>query len=123
MPAISVGILVVVGEQGEGCNTACSRAGAECAPTALLSLNSCNVLRRHVACEAGCGVHPSLGGLPGYVVPTAEKPEQPAFCWTHAPIEQGGSDGVDQGCEASNPYIQRLCACSKRREGHANTTQ
>lgn len=117
-PDLPGGVSLVVGDKGESCAAACSRASLACAPAALPSANNCNVLRQHVACEAGCGTHPSLGGLPGYTVASADKPEQPTFCWT----QPEGSE-ADHSCEAANANIQRLCPCSKRDDVVANTIQ
>lgn len=118
-PELPAGVSVVLADKGETCAAACGRSNLDCAPAALPAVNSCNVLRRHVPCEAGCAPHPSLGGLPGYVVAAADKPEQPTFCWT-----QPEGSGADHGCEAAaGPNIQRLCPCSKRNDVVANTIQ
>jgi hypothetical protein len=118
-PQLPTGVTLVLADKGEACAAACARSELACSPEALPAANNCNVLRQHVQCEAGCGPHPSLGGLPGYVVAAADKPEQPTFCWT----QPEGSD-VDHGCEAvAGPNIQRLCPCSKQKDVVVNSTQ
>lgn len=118
VPELPAGVIAMLADKGETCAAACARSSLGCAVAALPAVNSCNVLRQHVPCEAGCGPHPSLGGLPGYVVSAADKPEQPTFCWT----QPEGSES-DHGCEAASPNIQRLCTCSKRNDVVANTVQ
>lgn len=118
-PELPASVQLVLADKGEACAGACVRSNLDCATAGLPAANNCNVLRQHVPCEAGCAPHPSLGGLPGYVVAAADKPEQPTFCWT----QPEGSD-ADHGCEAAaGPNIQRLCPCSKRNDVVANTVQ
>lgn len=117
-PPLPDGVSLHVADKGEACAATCSKANLACAPAGLPSVNNCNILRQHLACEAGCGPHPTLAGLPGYTVASADKPEQPTFCWT-APERSE----ADHGCDAASGNIQRLCPCSKRNDGVANTIQ
>ena len=112
MPPLPSGVELVAGEQGESCAAACERSGGACAAAALPTANSCNVLRETFACEAGCEPHPTLAALPGYTVTTADKQEQPAFCWTHA--LQSEALEPARGCDTASTNIQRLCPCSKQ---------
>ena len=53
-PEIPQFVSVVLGSAGESCTALCEGAGRKCAEEHLASLNNCNVLREHFACEAGC---------------------------------------------------------------------
>ena len=53
-PEIPQFVAVVLGSAGESCAALCEGAGRRCAAEHLASLNNCNVLREHFACEAGC---------------------------------------------------------------------
>mmetsp|Transcript_3508 Transcript_3508/g.10158 ORF Transcript_3508/g.10158 Transcript_3508/m.10158 type:complete len:293 (-) Transcript_3508:922-1800(-) len=113
VPPLAEGVALVPGADGDSCDQACQAIdpGLICVATAMPSTNSCNVLREHFGCEAGCGEHPMLAGLPGYTVSGADKAQQPTFCWTQ-PKGQVNATAL-HGCDTSNPDIQRLCPCSK----------
>lgn len=109
--ALPGNVEVVIGEPSESCTAACARSQRACSSTDFLALNGCNQLRQRFRCEAGCGVRLDSVSVPGYITSTADRGEQPTFCW----ISQPGSTGVatqPSTCEASTPSFQRLCPCA-----------
>jgi hypothetical protein len=112
-PPLPAGMLLVAGQPGDSCDRACQAQNVSltCEETALPSGNNCNILREHFNCEAGCGLNPLDDGLPGYVVPEAEKSRRPTMCWTR-PFEQNNGT-MRHRCSESTLDIRRLCPCSK----------
>ncbi len=106
------GVRVIMSEQGESCDHACSSNAKKqkCSTEALQVLNTCDSLREHVGCEAGCEAASSKEGggdgrhLPAYVDGNAPKAQRPAMCFTAAP-------GAVLGCSEKDAQSRRLCAC------------
>ena len=109
LPAIGEGVEAVMGQLGESCAAACAAVERTCSATDLPALNSCNILRTLVPCEAGCAVHTGFDAAPAYVSSQAEKGEQPTFCWVR---ENMPTEGEQPACGAAAPMLQRLCACA-----------
>ena len=102
-------VQVLMSEQGESCDAACTKAGGgrRCSAQHLALLNSCDSLREHVGCEAGCEPGDATKGaeeLPAYVDGNAPKAQMPAMCYT-AP------EGSAPGCGGKDAQSRRLCAC------------
>ena len=110
LPRLEEGVEAVMGQLGESCTAVCSSVESTCVALQLAALNSCNILRTHVPCEAGCALHSGFDAAPAYVSSQADKGEQPTFCWISRVTA-----AVDQqaACDAAAPTLQRLCACAK----------
>ncbi|KAI5390653.1 hypothetical protein KIW84_075814 [Lathyrus oleraceus] len=65
------GINVVVGRQGESCNSVCKSRGQSCVPNKLVVLNHCDIIQKYMNCKGSC--LPSVG------------PDQPAEVVYDAP--------------------------------------
>ena len=109
LPALGVGVEAVMGQVGESCTAACASAERTCSAPELAALNSCNILRTLVPCEAGCAVHTGFDAAPAYVSSQAEKGEQPTFCWVRGSMP---AESEQAACDAAAPVLQRLCACA-----------
>uniref|UniRef100_A0A803LM80 GUN4-like domain-containing protein n=1 Tax=Chenopodium quinoa TaxID=63459 RepID=A0A803LM80_CHEQI len=48
------GISIVVGRQGESCNSVCKLSGKSCVPSRLLVLNQCEIMQKYMNCKGGC---------------------------------------------------------------------
>lgn len=66
VPPLPAEVLAVPAEKGQPCSAACDGAGRRCAPEHFASLNDCNRLREHFACEAGCESDAPAPEDPGY---------------------------------------------------------
>lgn len=90
-------------DQGESCDAACARAEPRkrCSKDLLPAINTCDHLRRHFACEAGCGQNVGYD-QPAYVVdPTASTAGQCLY--------NGKSSFFS--CDGSHPATRRMCPC------------
>lgn len=94
------------GAKGADCDTTCTEAGLHCAPEAVQAISSCDLLREHFECEAGCTVGENSNEVPAYIVYGTPKPLYPTMCFTASPDVVAGS------CGASQAHLQRLCACA-----------
>lgn len=98
------GINVVIGRQGESCDSMCKSIGQSCVPNKLILLNRCEMLQKYVTCKGGCAV--SLG------------PDQPAEVSDDAPQEQSPGSCVyahvaaSLSCDGANRYTRRICPCA-----------
>uniref|UniRef100_A0A7S0VP30 SREBP regulating gene protein n=1 Tax=Polytomella parva TaxID=51329 RepID=A0A7S0VP30_9CHLO len=76
-----------------------------CSEKHMKLMSSCDLLREHFACEAGCTITPSSEGtMSGYVVSSAGKEKRPAFCFKARNPES-------QTCSQSENRIRRVCPC------------
>ena len=102
-------VSVIMSGQGEACDKACTGIGKRCSAQHLAHLNTCDSLREHVGCEAGCEPGSSgiatLAAMPLYVNGNAPKPQRPAMCFT-APM------GATLECGEKDAQSRRICACS-----------
>ncbi|KAL8153584.1 hypothetical protein V2J09_011344 [Rumex salicifolius] len=48
------GISIIVGRQGESCDSVCKRTARSCVPNKLPVLNECQVMQKHMTCRGGC---------------------------------------------------------------------
>lgn len=103
-PPIPSAVKIEVGVKGESCRATCDRTDGVCVPEHLVSVNHCNVLRTHFACEAGCDI---TGGdsQPSYVAADAPKEQQPTDCLV-------SQSNAQFSCDVSQPNTQRLCTCA-----------
>lgn len=104
------GVSLVVSKQGESCEAACRGGGGKaCSERHLPHANSCDRLREHVGCEAGCEVCRgegcgSGGELPSYVEPKSPKQNHPAMCYL-------GPPDAELTCAGKDKLSRRLCTC------------
>mmetsp|Transcript_2165 Transcript_2165/g.3522 ORF Transcript_2165/g.3522 Transcript_2165/m.3522 type:complete len:288 (+) Transcript_2165:87-950(+) len=109
------GVKVALANPNETCETACKRVGKTCSPSHFPLINSCDKLREHVACEAGCEPGRLSGGsAPAYIQTTAPKPQRPAMCFTFESAKPAapGSSTSGMSCTGSDANAQRLCPCA-----------
>ncbi|XP_020236063.1 uncharacterized protein LOC109815687 isoform X5 [Cajanus cajan] len=98
------GIDVVVGRQGESCNSVCKLRGQSCVPNKLVVLNHCDVIQKYMSCKGSCLA--SVGS------------DQPAEVVYDAPIHLSpGSCLYTQtqsilSCDGSHQHTRRLCPCA-----------
>ncbi|KAL2328855.1 hypothetical protein Fmac_022282 [Flemingia macrophylla] len=98
------GINVVVGRQGESCNSVCKLRGQLCVPNKLVVLNHCDVIQKYMNCKGSCLA--SVGA------------DQPAEVVYDAPIHLSpGSCLYTQtqailSCDGSHQHTRRLCPCA-----------
>ena len=90
---------------GQPCTAVCQAQHRQCAVEHFASLNDCNVLREHFACEAGCDAE---GGAehPAYVVAGAPKVQRPTVCMTN------DATVLPFSCEGQEVNSVRLCPCA-----------
>ncbi|KAK1270052.1 hypothetical protein QJS04_geneDACA014171 [Acorus gramineus] len=98
------GINVVIGRQGESCNSACKSKGQSCVPNKLLVLNKCESLQKHMNCKGSCFA--SIGSdQPAEVVDDAPKDLNPGAClYTRTEVMLS--------CDGSHQHTRRLCPCA-----------
>lgn len=99
-----IGISVVVGRQGESCNSVCKSKRQSCVPNKLLVLNTCEFLQKYMNCKGACLA--SIGAdQPAEVVDDAPKHLNPGACLytqTQAMLS----------CDGSHQLTRRLCPCA-----------
>ncbi|KAF3972412.1 hypothetical protein ACB098_04G031200 [Castanea mollissima] len=98
------GINVIVGRQGESCDSVCKSNGQSCVPNKLLVLNQCDIMQKYMSCKGACLA--SMGpDQPAEVVDDAPKNLNPGACLftrTQSMLS----------CEGSHLYTRRLCPCA-----------
>ncbi|KAK7846232.1 hypothetical protein CFP56_008145 [Quercus suber] len=73
------GINVIVGRQGESCDSVCKSNGQSCVPNKLLVLNQCDIMQKYMSCKGACLA--SMGSdQPAEVVDDAPKNLNPGAC-------------------------------------------
>ncbi|XP_077227746.1 glycosyltransferase family protein isoform X2 [Tasmannia lanceolata] len=98
------GINVVIGSQGESCNSACKGKGQSCVPNKLFVLNNCELLQKYMNCKGACLA--SMGAdQPAEVVDDAPKHLNPGAC-LYTRVQAMAS------CDGSHQYTRRLCPCA-----------
>lgn len=103
-PTLPANVKAEVGDPGESCTAACNRTHGLCAAQHFSSLNNCNVLRQHFACEAGCE-NSGPSDQPSYVAADAPKEQQPTACLL-------SDDSSQYDCDSSTLNVRRLCPCA-----------
>lgn len=119
------GVELVVGGRNATCSQACAghgqqqqegagaagagqqqqQQGLRCSQEHLRWLNSCDRLREHFGCEAGCEEATGVG--PAYVHGGAPKAARPAMCFAQPPARAVLS------CEQADPHTHMLCPCAR----------
>ncbi|KAJ0977118.1 hypothetical protein J5N97_012592 [Dioscorea zingiberensis] len=98
------GIDIVIGKQGESCESACKLKGQSCVPSRLFVLNNCEFLQKYMSCNDACLA--STGpDQPAKVVDDAPKHLNPGAC-LYTQIESMLS------CDGSHQHTRRLCPCA-----------
>ncbi|XP_057249598.1 uncharacterized protein LOC104888789 isoform X2 [Beta vulgaris subsp. vulgaris] len=98
------GISVVLGRQGESCNSVCKLSGQSCVPSRLSVLNECKIMQRYMNCKRGCIA--SMGpDQPAEVVDGAPKHLYPGACLYSKSQTAFNCDGLHQ-------HTRRLCPCA-----------
>ncbi|KAK4254855.1 hypothetical protein QN277_007937 [Acacia crassicarpa] len=98
------GINVVVGRQGESCDSVCKFRGQSCVPNKLAVLNQCEVMQKYMTCKGACLA--SVGtDQPAEVVHDAPKHLNPGSClYTQAQSTLS--------CDGAHQHTRRLCPCA-----------
>ncbi|KAI4324304.1 hypothetical protein L6164_023856 [Bauhinia variegata] len=98
------GISVVVGRQGESCNSICKLRGQSCVPNKIVVLNKCDIMQKYMSCKGGCLA--SVGtDQPAEVVHDAPENLNPGAC-LYSDIQSMFS------CAGSHQHTRRLCPCA-----------
>ncbi|OAY37675.1 uncharacterized protein LOC110627070 [Manihot esculenta] len=99
-----VGINVIVGRQGESCDSACKANGQSCVSNKLLVLNQCDIMQKYMSCKGTCLA--SIGAdQPAEVVDNAPKHLNPGAClYTRTQSMLS--------CDGSHQHTRRLCPCA-----------
>ena len=109
LPPLPSGVTVLAGDPGDDCVAVCGEVHGVCVPEAFSSLQSCNALRSHFICEAGCGERKDDDiDEPYYIIEETHKRNLPAFCVVQKP-KPGGSGEYD--CAWRDEDKQRICPC------------
>ncbi|XP_026420605.1 uncharacterized protein LOC113316665 isoform X1 [Papaver somniferum] len=98
------GINVVIGRQGETCNSVCKSKGLSCVPSKLLVLNKCEIIQKYMKCKGSCLA--SMGSdQPAEVAEDAPRHLNPGACLftrTQSMLS----------CDGSHRHTRRLCPCA-----------
>ncbi|XP_052478301.1 uncharacterized protein LOC105777257 isoform X2 [Gossypium raimondii] len=98
------GINVVIGRQGESCDSVCKSNGQSCVLNKLLILNQCDIIQKYMSCKGACLA--SIGpDQPAEVVDDAPKNLNPGAClYTRTQSMLS--------CDGSHRHTRRLCPCA-----------
>ncbi|KAA8531397.1 hypothetical protein F0562_006107 [Nyssa sinensis] len=98
------GINVIIGRQGESCDSVCKSKGQSCVLNKLLVLNQCEIMKKYMSCKGAC--LPSLGSdQPAEVVDDAPRHLNPGAC-LYTQTQSMLS------CDGSHRHTRRLCPCA-----------
>ncbi|KAK4856069.1 hypothetical protein QYF36_013790 [Acer negundo] len=79
------GINVMIGRQGESCDSVCKSKGQSCVLNKLVVLNQCDIIRKYMNCKGACLA--SMGAdQPAEVVDDAPSHMNPGACLDSAPV-------------------------------------
>ncbi|XAR71158.1 hypothetical protein NMG60_11028291 [Bertholletia excelsa] len=99
-----VGINVIIGRQGESCDSACKSNGQSCVPNKLLVLNQCEIMQKYMSCKGACLA--SIGAdQPAEVVDDAPRHLNPGACLYTRTQSMLSCDGFHR-------HTRRLCPCA-----------
>ena len=100
------GTVAVPATKGKSCEAACAAVQKECdtSAAALEAVNTCDALRAHFPCEAGCTEGSKKPEAPSYVVYGSQKAQFPTMCFI-------SPEGEKSECTAESSVSVRLCAC------------
>lgn len=98
------GINVIIGRQGQSCNSVCKSNGQSCVPNKLSMLNQCEIMQKYMSCKGACLA--SIGAdQPAEVVDDAPKDLNPGAClYTRTQSMLS--------CDGSHRHTRRLCPCA-----------
>ncbi|EOY04892.1 hypothetical protein QUC31_017035 [Theobroma cacao] len=98
------GINVIIGRQGESCDSVCRSNGQSCVLNKLLVLNQCDIIQKYMSCKGACLA--SVGAdQPAEVVYDAPKHLNPGAClYTRTQSMLS--------CDGSHLHTKRLCPCA-----------
>ncbi|KAJ4723424.1 UPF0454 protein C12orf49 like [Melia azedarach] len=98
------GINVIIGRQGESCDSVCKSNGQSCVANKLLVLNQCDIIEKYMSCKGGC--LESMGAdQPAEVVDDAPRHLNPRAClYTRTQSMLS--------CDGSHRHTRRLCPCA-----------
>lgn len=98
------GINVIVGRQGESCDSVCKSNEQSCVPGKLLVLNQCEIMQKYMSCKGSCLA--SMGAdQPAEVVDDAPRHLNPGAClYTRTQTMLS--------CDGSHRHTKRLCPCA-----------
>lgn len=98
------GINVVIGRQGESCDSVCKSNGQSCVPNKLALLNQCEIIQKYMSCKGAC--LESIGAdQPAEVVDDAPRHLNPGAC-LYSKMQSILS------CDGSHQHTRRLCPCA-----------
>ncbi|KAI3498108.1 hypothetical protein L1887_33859 [Cichorium endivia] len=99
-----IGINVIVGKQGESCDSACKTVGQSCVGSKFALINQCEIMQKYMKCRGSCLA--SIGAdQPAEVVDDAPRDLNPGAClYTRRPSLLS--------CDGSHQYTRRLCPCA-----------
>ncbi|XP_074281491.1 uncharacterized protein LOC141606306 [Silene latifolia] len=98
------GINIVVGRQGESCDSVCKLRGQSCVSSRILLLNECDIMQKYLNCKGGCIA--SLGSdQPAEVVDDAPNNLYPGACLYTKSQKMLSCDGLHK-------HTKRLCPCA-----------
>lgn len=98
------GINVIIGKQGESCDSVCKSNGQSCVPSKLLLLNQCEIMQKYMSCRGACLA--SMGAdQPAEVVEDAPRHLNPGACLYTRSQSMLSCDGWHQ-------HTRRLCPCA-----------
>ncbi|KAL8480917.1 hypothetical protein ACS0TY_027438 [Phlomoides rotata] len=98
------GINVIIGRQGESCDSVCKSNGQSCVPNKLPLLNQCDVIKKYMSCKGTC--LSSIGAdQPAEVADDAPPHLNPGAC-----LYTGRQSTLS--CDGSHSHTRRLCPCA-----------
>ncbi|GAV58949.1 DUF2054 domain-containing protein, partial [Cephalotus follicularis] len=98
------GINVIIGRQGESCDSVCKSNGQSCVLNKLVVLNQCDIIQKYMGCKGACLA--SIGAdQPAEVVDNAPKHLNPGAC-LYTQTQSLLS------CDGSHRHTRRLCPCA-----------
>ncbi|XP_021906805.1 uncharacterized protein LOC110821318 [Carica papaya] len=99
-----LGINVIIGRQGESCDSVCQSNGKSCVLNKLWLLNQCDIIQRYMNCKGACLA--SIGAdQPAEVVDDAPTHLNPGACL------YSRTQSV-LSCDGSHRHTKRLCPCA-----------
>ncbi|XP_057490041.1 uncharacterized protein LOC130776028 [Actinidia eriantha] len=104
MEARLAGISVIIGGQGESCDSVCKSNGQSCVPNKLVALNQCEMMQKYMRCKGACLA--SIGSdQPAEVVDDAPRHLNPGACLYTRTLSM-------LSCDGSHRHTRRLCPCA-----------
>ncbi|XP_059299037.1 uncharacterized protein LOC132051823 [Lycium ferocissimum] len=98
------GINIVIGKQGESCDSVCKSSGLSCVPNKFMLLNQCEMMHKYLSCKGGC--LSSVGAdQPAEVVDDAPRDLNPGACLYTSQVNM-------LSCDGSHQHTKRLCPCA-----------